>query len=276
MAGLLQQQDGRRRPLPMRLLPPRLRLSMWARYYRQRRQTYAGLYEDACLEYAPGVRMRLQPGDVISDAIAFTGIYELALTRRVIELASRGGLLVEVGANLGYFSLLWGASSPRNSVIAIEASPRNIALLQSNVARNGLDARIRVLGIAAGAQPGRMTFDPGPADQTGWGGLSAAATPGSLSVDVVRLDDVIAPGDTVALLKIDAEGADTWILEGCSGLLARRAIGEIWFEQNRPRMRALGIPPERADARLRELGYEAHPEGDPAAEVVEWRALPRR
>jgi FkbM family methyltransferase len=264
-----------RRPLPMRILPPRLRLSLWARYYRGREGETAGLYDHASLEFARGVRMRVLPGDVISDAIAFTGIYELALTRRVIDLAAGNGLFVEVGANLGYFSLLWAAASPSNRVMAIEASPRNIPILSENVARNRMEAQIRVLGVAAGASSGQMTFDPGPVDQTGWGGLTASGVPGALLVDVVRLDEVIAADQEVALLKIDTEGADTWVLEGCERLLRRRAVREIWFEQNRPRMQALGIDADRAAAWLRQQRYDARPEGDPGAELVEWRALPR-
>ena len=71
-------------------------------------------------------------------------MYELELTRRLCDLARRGGTFVDVGANLGYFSLLWAAQNPGNRCVAFEASPRNLDLLRRNVARNSLGGRVEV------------------------------------------------------------------------------------------------------------------------------------
>ena len=89
--------------------------------------------------------MKLVPGDCISDVIAFTGVYELKLSRRISELARRGGILIDVGANLGYYSLMWAALNPRNKCIAFEASPRNIEILRHNISTNGLDKQITLI-----------------------------------------------------------------------------------------------------------------------------------
>lgn len=83
--------------------------------------------------------MELVPGDHISDIIAFTGVYEMSLTKRVVDLARQGGVLVDVGANLGYFPLLWAALNRENKCFAFEASPRNIPLLNRNISRNSLE-----------------------------------------------------------------------------------------------------------------------------------------
>jgi hypothetical protein len=74
---------------------------------------------------------------------------------------------------------------------------------------------------------------------------------------------------------VDIEGADTWALTGCERLLRRRLVREVWYEQNKPRMRALGIPLDAAQDYLRSVGYEPSPHGDPAEEMVEWSAVPR-
>jgi FkbM family methyltransferase len=220
--------------------------------------------------------MELVPGDVISDCIAFTGVHEPGVTRRVAELASAGGLLVDVGANLGYFSLLWAAANPENRCLSFEASPRNAELLRRNVRGNGLESRIEVIAQAAGHQAGKLRFDPGPADQTGWGGFSGKSTSGAIEVDVVRVDEVVPAGSRVALLKVDIEGADAWALMGCERLLNARAVGEIWFEQNKPRIRALGIPQTAAQDFLRSVGYLPRPMGPASGELVEWLAVPAR
>ncbi len=218
--------------------------------------------------------MELVPGDVISDCIAFTGVYEPALTRRVVELARTGGTLVEVGANLGYFALLWAAANAGNKCVAVEASLRNVAILRRNIGVNGFESQIELFPVAAGQSPGVLRFDPGPAEQTGWGGFVGPGSSDGFDVQVVRIDDLVAADRPIALLKVDIEGADAWALEGCDRLLRRRVVREIWFEQNKPRMRALGLALDAAQTYLSSVGYVALPQGDASADVVEWRAVP--
>lgn len=256
------------------MLPNRLRASAWARLYRGMHARWTPLYHDAELEYARGVRMNLVPGDVISDSIAFTGVYELAVTRRVAQLARTGGTFIDVGANLGYFTLVWAAARSENRCLAFEASPRNIDVLRRNIRRNGLASQIEVIPHAAGKSPGKLRFDPGPVDQTGWGGFAGDDATTGVEVDVVRIDDVVPVDSPVALLKVDIEGADAWALMGCERLLRARTVREVWFEQNKPRIRALGIPEDAAQDYLRSVGYPPQPLGDAAGELVEWSAVP--
>lgn len=212
----------------------------------------------------------LLPGDIISGHIAFTGFYELALSRLIVKLAAQGGLLVDVGANMGYFSLLWAGRNPAARAVAFEASPRNLALLQNNLDKNGLTARITLIPKAAGQHPGNVTFHAGPAGQTGWGGISKTASAGSIDVPLVRIDQELPAAD-IAVLKIDVEGADTWVLQGCAELFRQKRIQVIFFEQNQPRMQALGIAPGEAQRFLRSHDYTCVPLG---TGTDEWTAYP--
>jgi FkbM family methyltransferase len=254
------------------MLPPRLRATAWCRLYWPTKERYHGLFDDAPLHFAPNVRMRLVPGDAISDSIAFTGIYDLPLTRMLLGLAREGGQLIDVGANLGYFSLIWAAANPQNSVIAFEPSPRNQDLLNQNVERNNFGQRIEVRSEAVGKEHGQMPFDPGPKKQTGWGGLTLESSDDSQLVNVVPLDDALLNVGQIALLKIDIEGADTWALLGAERLLRGHRIQHIWWEQHQTRMARLGIPNDEAAEFLRGLGYHPEPQGDPKAEMVNWYA----
>ena len=64
------------------------------------------------LEFLPAVALSLtsNPGHL---AIWYCGFLELTLSRRMARLAAKGGLLVDVGANHGYFTSLWAAARPR-------------------------------------------------------------------------------------------------------------------------------------------------------------------
>jgi FkbM family methyltransferase len=258
----------------LQLAPDSLALRLWFRFYRDQQANWAHLYESAPLRYAPNVSMQLLPGDHISDMIAFTGFYEPTLTRRIAKLARRGGLLIDVGANIGYYSLLWASLNKRNKTIAFEASPRNINLLQKNIHLNGLDGQIEVVSSAAGKESGRLQFAVGPSEQTGWGGFAADADDSTIDVDVVRIDEIVSPERVIDLLKVDIEGADTWAIMGCERLLKAKAIREVWFEQNKPRIRKLGIPLDAAQNFLQSVGYSTRCHGRATDEVVEWSALP--
>lgn len=262
-----------KRPLLSRLLPKRFKQPLYYRYYHTRHAAWPGLFESASLVLAPNISMHgLLPGDVISGNIAFNGFYELALSGRIVQLARKGGLLVDVGANMGYFSLLWAGVNPSGRVISFEAAPRNIALLKNNVTRNRLEDRVKIIPKAAGKSSGTISFDAGPAEQTGWGGITSAVTASTITVPLVRLDQEL-PDASIDVLKIDVEGADTWVLFGCEALLKKKRIGTLFFEQNRERMGLLGIAPGEAQKFLRDLDYHCEPLG---GDDGEWVAHPKR
>jgi FkbM family methyltransferase len=263
-----------KRPLLIRMAPDRLRLPVWSRLYSKLDPKWLPLYQSAALRFAPQVSMELVPGDLLSNIVAFTGIHELKLTRRLLTAGRQGGTLVDIGANLGYFTLLWASCNPQNKVLAFEASPRNIDLLRRNVARNGFDGQVQVIPCAAGLEAGKSQFYLGPAEQRGWGGLALDKGELCVEIDVVRVDEVITSTDPIAFMKVDTEGADLWALKGCDRLLKAGLVREIAFEVCRPRCEALGISPAAAPEYLRSVGYTTEAQGDPAQWLVEWIARP--
>jgi hypothetical protein len=76
-----------------------------------------------------------------------------------------------------------------------------------------------------------------------------------VEVDVVRLDEDLAGEQSIEVLKIDTEGADTWVLEGAEGLLREKKIRHIFFEEHKGRMAKLGIAPGAAASFLTGCGY---------------------
>jgi FkbM family methyltransferase len=262
------------RPAILRMLPVRLRVPVFGRFFHGRHAGWLPLYDGAPLQFAPDVTMELMPGDVISDCIAFTGVYEYRLSQRLVTLARRGGTLIDVGANLGYFALLWTSCNRQNTCVAFEASPRNVGFLRRNINRNSFDNRIDVFPMAAGSTRGKVRFDLGPAEQTGWGGFALEDSARSIEVDVVRVDEVVRSENQITVLKIDVEGADAWVLAGCERLLKSVHVDEIWYEQNKPRARALGIPIDAAQDYLKSVGYVSTARSDPSSDVVEWSAVP--
>lgn len=223
------------------VVPIGKREGFFNRAFNSRQRHFEKYFDSAPLLFAPGTRMvELIVGCNICGQIAINGFYELELSRRVVELARAGGTLLDVGANVGYFSMLWCGNGAANKSIAVEASPRNQALIARNCEANGFTQRVQLARCAAGNKKGEASFDFGPADQTGWGGIVANATSAPTMVRMERLDDIVGSQE-ISVLKIDIEGAEFFALQGAQRVLARRSLKVVFFEENPYRMGLLGI-----------------------------------
>lgn len=231
----------------------------------------------AKIRYFDDLEILVHDGDLITEAMFRNSVWEASLSERFLPIAStEGGLMIDVGANVGYFSLLWAKARSTNESYAFEASPRNIPRLISNVQRNQLSGQIGCFGVALSNTTGIASFVLGPEEQTGWGGIVTddAATKGLVKVVLCRMDDLI-PNRKIRLLKIDVEGADFLVIKGAERLLRSGQVEEIFYEENVPRLSAIGLKPGLTKEFLNDLGYDVELlEGD-LASVSEWRAVLR-
>jgi FkbM family methyltransferase len=248
---------SKRQPLSMNISPLWLREKFFWKLFLTQTDRFPSLFENATLELAPHISLKLMPTDISHKMIAFCGFYELPVSRRIVKLAKAGGFMIDVGANYGYYSCLWAANRPNNKVIAFEASPRNSSALKLNLIKNELITQVEVYEIAVGKERGHLFFDMGPEEQSGWGGLLVDEQSDAIQVPVISLDQMFLKTDylNIDLLKIDTEGADTWVLQGAEQLLRSHRIHNIFFEENTVRMAKLGIEPEEAQKMLKDCGY---------------------
>jgi FkbM family methyltransferase len=216
-------------------------------------------FSDVSLKFGPKLRMNLHPSDIGHRYLAFTGVYEKTLSKTLTNIAkNQGGLMVDVGANYGYFTLLW-AQFENNSAISIEASPRNYPKLKENIALNNLEHKINAHELALSNKVGSLRFDLGPEEQTGWGGLNHLSTAKNetISVNTTTLDDFVFQYEikVINLLKIDTEGSDYLVLEGAKNLIKNKRIQHIFWEHNKGRMLELGVTEDCSLKTLTEAGY---------------------
>lgn len=153
------------------------------------------------------------------------GSYELELQLAISQLLETGQVAFDVGANLGYMTLLMAeAVGPSGSVIAFEPLPHNVRRIQTNLALNPPVGPVSLLPVAVGAQSGRARFlvHPSPAMGKLQGSSGrAAGYEGELEVEMVALDDFVRERGNRSpdLIKIDVEGGEAQVLAGAQGLL---------------------------------------------------------
>lgn len=133
-------------------------------------------------------------------------------------LVRPGDLVVDCGANIGEFALACAAEGA--TVLAFEPDPREFAALVANAeTMPGIQPFHCALWNAAGTLPFFDKNDTGDSSLIDPGGSE-----GAIMVDTVRLDSIDAlpaAPHRIRLLKVEAEGGEPEVLEGCGDLLAR-------------------------------------------------------
>jgi FkbM family methyltransferase len=176
--------------------------------------------------------------------------------QRLIDVATRpGDIFVDVGAHIGY-NTLYAASKVRSrgAVYALEPAPDNRAILESNIAANGL-TNVTVLPFAAGADASeREFFLRGPASAVNSLTPDSFYAPvtSSIRVRVAPLDALIAGEPDV--VKIDVEGAELDVLAGMRRILQLRGIRLI-VEWHPVLQQAAGYPADALPRLLIEHGF---------------------
>lgn len=138
------------------------------------------------------------------------GTYELQLQREIAARLKYSDVFYDVGANVGFFSLL--ASYRAAQVVAFEPAPRNVELLRHNLALNGR-LNVTIVQAAVSDSAGKERFATGRSASQGRLGDAG------YEVKLVSLDSQNLPPPSV--IKMDIEGAESLALLGAKKLLRK-------------------------------------------------------
>jgi FkbM family methyltransferase len=179
--------------------------------------------------YWRGLKVRVHPDSKSAGLALYTGLPEyddMLFTDRFLR---PGDVVIDVGANIGLYSLLAASRVGDGRVIALEPHPVASGRLRENVALNSM-RNIEVRAEAAGAESGaaRLTAN---FDTTNYIVLEGAP-PDSIGIPLIPLDDLVRSGEKVALVKIDAEGFEAAVLAGAGRLLAEASVTAWIVEVN--------------------------------------------
>jgi FkbM family methyltransferase len=168
-------------------------------------------------------KMFLPTTDVgFASHLMLDGFWEIWLTRFFARTVEPGMTAIDVGANFGYYTLLFGAAvGPPGHVIAVEPVPSTAAILARTIEVNGLAARTRLVTAAAWDRTDvevHMLVRP---DEPKNAAVIAAPQPGSIAVRTTTVDELTRELARVDVVKIDAEGAEVAIIAGMQETIER-------------------------------------------------------
>ena len=173
------------------------------------------------------LQLQVSPADVIGRHLYKYRRYEPELAATLehhLDLGS-ADLMVDIGANMGWYSLLVSRlSRARCQVFAFEPDPENFARLQRNLALNDI-RQVTAFNLAVGETAATLQlhrYGKGNAGRHSLVDLHAGET---IPVEVLSLDALWAaqalPAGPIRLLKMDIEGYEVFALRGAREVLAR-------------------------------------------------------
>jgi len=154
------------------------------------------------------------------------GLYEEWKTRLFSEIVKEGMIIIDAGANKGYFSFLSARlMNDKGRVLSFEPYPENCFWIKKSIKANNYNC-IKLYQCALSDKEGFATFYPGK--KSGHGSLiflpgTAEPEKKPLKVKTRKLDNILKEEgiDDVDIVKIDVEAADLLVLRGAENFLKK-------------------------------------------------------
>jgi FkbM family methyltransferase len=206
---------------------------------------------------------RLFTQDLIQRYLYLFGVWEPRMTQWLTRRLRSGDTFVDVGANIGYFSVLASKLvGPEGHVVAIEASETFNNRVRQNAQLNGCD-NIRFAHAAVYGKHQTLTFilssnNNMRADSiVPWDGPVES----QFEIEAQPLPEIL-DADEIAkarVIKVDVEGAEGSVVRGMAPLLDQlRPDAEITVEVTPERMEELGDSVEELLDTMGEHGFHVY------------------
>ena len=175
----------------------------------------------------PQTKVKVNPKCLHARFFAISGYYEEFLTKEILS-PKRKGLLIDIGANFGYYSILW-LQKNETRAIAIEPVEEYVQLLNENL--QSYAPRYSIFPGCIGDRDGAAFVDTF-GDPTMLSKVVTEDRTESRRVEMLTLSSLLKQCNeqTIDVLKIDAEGYDIKILEGCQPLFETKSIKTVFWE----------------------------------------------
>ncbi|MDT3395248.1 FkbM family methyltransferase [Streptomyces sp. B1866] len=236
-----------------------------------------------------GARFAVDTQDLIQRYVYLFGVWEPNLTAFLRSRLAPGDTFVDVGANVGYFSVLAShIVGDTGRVVAVEASPVFHRQLLQQVSLN--DCRnVRAVNAAVSDDQETLRFVLADSHNTGATSFLPYDGPAESTFEIKAypLPNLLDPGEiaNARVIKIDVEGAEGRVIRGMAPMFDQlRPDVEIAIEIAPERMAQAGDSAEELSATLHEHGFHAYqipndygPESYPPAlrqpltEPIRWR-----
>jgi FkbM family methyltransferase len=210
-------------------------------------------------------RIRIDLRDRIIAKRLYLGVaWERDLQELLAAMSLRGGVCLDIGANIGVHSLLMSELvGPAGRVYAFEPERRNFALLEANLKLNRV-TNVTAIATALGDSVGTCRLAVSP-NNFGDHRVASGTEGRGGDVPITTVDAAMAavPDGAVRFVKVDVQGYEHHVLRGMRATLERNPNLILALEVFPQALRAAGSSAQEVMERLRDIG------------MVGWEFLPR-
>lgn len=159
----------------------------------------------------------------------YTGLFEFEDMMFSLHLLEQGDLFIDIGANVGVYSVLLSGEKKANS-IAFEPIPDTFRILESNVKINNLENLVNLYNCGLGNEKKKVKFVSDLDVSNHVSSDQNIIGENIITVDILTLNDLNISNPT--LIKIDVEGFELEVLKGASKILESKGLIAIIIELN--------------------------------------------
>lgn len=159
--------------------------------------------------------------EFVSRALRDHGVWEPFETQLTLACLAPGNTFVDVGANLGYFTILAAARvGPQGHVVAVEPDPRNCELLRRSVQANQQQGTVELVEAALSSSSGEGTLFLSENNLGDHQIFGAGGTRASCPIRLIEGAPFLEPRvERIDLVKIDTQGSEFEVVSGMMPLL---------------------------------------------------------
>jgi FkbM family methyltransferase len=200
-----------------------------------------------------GAKMLVDTRDaMVAPWLVLDGLWESHVTDWLQRTLQPGQVFVDVGANIGYFTVLGAILvGEAGRCVAVEAHPRLAELLQRNVIINGVHGRVSTWQRAAWSETTdvKLHLRKNFASNSSVGSIGPDAlarlgdTEDIVEVRAVVLDDLLADVAHIDVIKVDVEGAEVHVFTGLARTLEANPGITVMFEWSPAQIADVGDAP---------------------------------
>lgn len=210
------------------------------------------LKDELVIPWVEGLRFYVRKGDAGLVSNIYYGLYEFDESIFLLHLIREKDLFLDVGANLGHYSLLLSGCVKCQS-IAIEPVPKTYSQLVRNIELNQLSTHIKTLNIGVAQTKEALYFstDKGTMDR-----IVSSEYRNSVEVVVDTIDHIVENKTPIAI-KMDVEGYEYFALQGAKNVLGSEKLKVLILELNQSGKK-YGVEDDEIVNLLGEYGFKPY------------------
>ena len=209
------------------------------------------------IEIIPEIKIRCYPNGYSAASVLYCGLYdyhEMNFLRRYLRSEDS---FLDIGANVGVYSLLAASKIETGTIYSFEALPKNYDRLQENIRLNKFKS-IESYSTAISNTEGSILLDLAEGDSMPFINLNASSDK-SIIVPTNTLDNVLKGRalENLTLAKIDIEGAELLAFKGAISLLEKQ-LPYVWILELNNTINHFGHTEDDVVSLLHNFGYELY------------------